>query len=200
MTTEQLHEQEIKALQKTLKDLDIKTRDDARTFITALTKLIYDYKMLGIIYEYYADNVEYYKQDDTIIDGVGDVVLNVADLCAAFPNLRTNIESLIVYPVDENFYKIGRRLHYWGNNYGHSRFGPPTGKSLANNCQNMSIIHLKKLGGRWKITFEINSDSQDWLREVMTPDAALVNETACSTPPEADTAVLEEAFSLAIEE
>ena len=78
---------------------------------------------------------------------IEDVVRSVADLLAAFPNLRTNIENVIVYKVTDDFYKVSKRLHYWGNNCGASKYGPPTGKSLSNNCLSMSLLPLKRIDG-----------------------------------------------------
>lgn len=159
---------EIQKLNARVDHAELRTNDDARQFISDITKLIYDYKMIGRIYDFYAEDVEYHKQNKVIFTNVEDVVRNVAEFSAAFPNLRTNIENIIVYKVDDDFFKVSKRLHYWGNNYGTSKFGPPTGKSLANNCLSMSLIHLKRVDGAWKITFEINSDSELWLQKVQS--------------------------------
>lgn len=174
-----IHAAEIRRLEKTIRQMEIRTNDDVREYITCLTKLIYDYKMIGLIYEYYTENIEYHKQNKQVFLNIEDVVRSVADLCAAFPNLRTNIENIIVYKQNDDFYKVSRRLHYWGNNYGASKYGPPTGKSLANNCLNMSMIYLQRIDGIWKITFEINNDSEAWMEEVMTgrkPEPAVVSQ------------------------
>jgi len=159
---------EIKQLQREVDETELRSNDDVRNYIYKITKLIYDHKMIGKIYDYYAKDIEYHKQNKIIFTNIEDVVRNVAEFCAAFPNLKTNIEKVIVYKVDEGFYKVSKRLHYWGNNYGHSKCGPPTGKSLANNCLSMSLLHLKLINDEWKITFEINNDSEAWLKEVQT--------------------------------
>ncbi len=168
MDTATLYAQEIRRLNDCVDHAELNTNEDVRQFICNITRLIYDYKMIGRIYDFYDANVEYHKQNKVVFDNIEDVVRSVADLTAAFPNLRTNIENVIVYKVSDDFYKVSKRLHYWGNNYGASKYGPPTGKSLANNCLSMSLIHLKRVDGCWKITFEINSDSEAWLEEVQT--------------------------------
>lgn len=168
MDTAELYTQEINRLNQRVDHAELKTNDDVRQFICDVTKLIYDYKMIGRIYDFYDVNVEYHKQNKVIFSSIEDVVRSVADLLAAFPNLRTNIENVIVYKVSDDFYKVSKRLHYWGNNYGPSKYGPPTGKSLANNCLSMSLLHLKRIDGCWKITFEINSDSEAWMEKVQT--------------------------------
>ena len=164
-----IYADEIKRLVAEVDSADFQTNDDVRDFIYNLTKLVYDYKMIGKIYDFYSKDVEYHKQNKVLFHDIEDVVRDVAAFEAAFPNLKTNIESIIVYKVDNDFYKVSKRLHYWGNNYGIGKYGVATGKSLANNCMSMSIIHLKRIKGEWKITFEINNDSELWLEEVQTP-------------------------------
>ena len=168
MDTSEIFAAEIKALNGRVDHADLRTNDDVRQFIADITKLIYDYKMIGRIYDFYSEDVEYHKQNKVVFTNVEDVVRNVAAFSAAFPNLKTRIENIIVYKVDEDFYKVSKRLRYWGNNYGVSKYGPPTGKSLANKCLSMSLIHLKRIEGQWKIVFEINNDSELWLEQVQT--------------------------------
>ena len=163
-----IHAEEIRRLENTVREMKILTNDDVREYITCLTKLIYDYKMIGLIYEYYAENIEYHKQNEQVFESIEDVVRSVSEICSAFPNLRTHIDNIIVYKQADDFYKVSRRLHYWGNNNGQSKYGPPTGKSLEGKCQNISMIYLKQTDGVWKITFEINNDSEAWMKEVMT--------------------------------
>lgn len=164
-----IHADEIKRLAAEVDSAKFQTNDDVKKFIHNLTKLIYDYKMIGKIYDFYIKDVEYHKQNKVLFRDVEDVVRDVATFLAAFPNIKTNIESIIVAKESDEFYKVSKRLHYWGNNYGIGKFGVATGKSLSNNCLSMSIIHLKFINGQWKITFEINNDSEMWLEEVQTP-------------------------------
>lgn len=143
-------------------------KEEVRTFVNNLTKLVYDYKMMGKLYDFYLEDIEYHKQNRKRLRGVVEVVHQVLDMCAEFPDLKTDIENIIVYKVDEDFYKIFRRLRYKGTNLGHSRFGPPTGKSLGDHCLNLSLMHLKRVEGRWQFVLEINCDSEAWIREVET--------------------------------
>ena len=61
-----IHAAEIRRLEKTIRQMEIRTNDDVREYITCLTKLIYDYKMIGLIYEYYTENIEYHKQNKQV--------------------------------------------------------------------------------------------------------------------------------------
>ncbi len=147
-------------------NLEIKGKEDARVFIRALTGLIYDYKMFGMIYDFYTEDVEYYKQNRIQFNSSDEYVRQVIDFTAAFPNLKADIENIIVYKVSDDYYKIFRRLRYKGENLGFSKFGPATGKSLEDKCLNLTLLHLKRINGNWKIDFEVNSDSEPWIREV----------------------------------
>lgn len=162
-----MHADEIRRLVRLVDTARMETNDEVREFIAALTTLIYDYKMLGKIYDFYSENLEYHKQNKVVFLHIEEVVRHIAGFLAAFPNLSARIENIIVYKAEDSFYKIARRLTYTGNNYGYSKYGPPTGRSLENNCLNQSLMHLKKNGNSWKITFEINNDSEVWLEEVM---------------------------------
>lgn len=170
INTSDMYADEIRRLVHLVDNARMKTNDEVREFIAALTKLIYDYKMLGKIYDFYPENLEYYKQNKVVFTNVEEVVREVSQFLAAFPNLTTSIENIIIYKVKDDFYKISRRLFYMGNNYGYSKFGPPTGRSLEKNCLNQSLLHLKKTANEWKITLEINNDSELWLEEVMGVD------------------------------
>lgn len=190
INTTDIYSDEIKRLVAIVDNAQMKNNDEVREFIYSLTKLVYDYKMIGKIYDFYPEEVEYYKQNKIIFTHVEEVVRDVAHFLAAFPNLKTNIENIIVHKESDSFYKVSKRLRYWGNNYGHSKFGPPTGRSLETRCLSQSLIHLKKEGETWKIVFEINNDSELWLEEVLgagrNPSPADLPESAQHTPREGE--------------
>ncbi|MDF2614490.1 MAG: hypothetical protein K0S71_2276 [Clostridia bacterium] len=158
----------IDELMEAVDNCKFEDKEEVRSFVCNLTKLVYDYKMMGKLYDFYLEDVEYHKQNRRRIHGVVDLVHNVLDMCAEFPDLKTDIENVIVYKVDDTFYKVFRRLRYKGTNSGYSKYGPPTGKSLGDNCLNLSLMHLKKVDGQWKFVFEVNCDSEGWIKEVQT--------------------------------
>ncbi|MBN2222028.1 MAG: hypothetical protein JW708_07415, partial [Vallitaleaceae bacterium] len=111
-------------------------KEEVRDFIRNLTKLVYDYKMIGKLYEFYKEDVEYYKQNQIQLFGIEEVVLQIIGFCAEFPDVQADIENIIVYQVDASYYKVFRRLRYKGTNLGYSKYGAPTGKSLEDKCLN----------------------------------------------------------------
>lgn len=158
----------IDALNDAVDACKFEDKEEVRTFIKNLTSLVYDCKMVGKLYDFYLEDVEYHKQNRRRIHGVEELVQNVLDMCAEFPDLKADVEHVIVYKVDDDFYKVFRRLRYKGTNLGHSKNGPPTGKSLEDKCLNLSLMHLKRVDGAFKIVFEVNSDSEGWINQVQT--------------------------------
>lgn len=149
----------------------MKDVEEARQYVKDITALIYDYKMTGMIYDFYADDVEIFKQDCRKFSSPDEFFKDVITFEAAFPDLTADIENVIVNKAGDDFYKVFRRLRYRGTNTGLSKYGPSTGKSLGNNCLNLTLMYLKKIDDKWKITMAVDSDSEDWIREVQTLDA-----------------------------
>lgn len=157
---------EIQRLQTAVDNPVLTTCDDVRQFVRDFTSLIWDYKIVGEVYRLYPSEIEYHKQNRKDLHTSDEIAREVLDFTAAFPDLRADIEHIIVYKVDDTFYKVFRRLRYRGTNSGFSRYGPPTHRSLGDGCLNLSLFHLKCMDGTWTIPFEVNSDSEAWIREV----------------------------------
>lgn len=147
---------------------DLQNKDDVRQFVVNFTKLIWDYKIIGEVYHLYNSDIEYHKQDWIELHSPQEIAHQILDFTAAFPDLTTDIEHIIVYKVNDNFYKVFRRLRYKGTNLGFSSHGPATKKDLGEKCLNLSLFHLKRIDQTWIITFEVNSDSANWISEVET--------------------------------
>ena len=147
------------------------TPDQVREFITCLTKLIYDYKMVGLVYDFYPEEVEYHKQSGIRYSHPDEIAIQINELEAAFPDLHTEIDHIIVYRAAPDCWKVFRRMRLKGTNLGFSPNGPATGKPLGERCLNLSMLYLKQVDGAWKIPFEVNSDSESLLRQVQTGGA-----------------------------
>lgn len=148
----------------------LETPDQVRTFVTALTKLIYDYKMVGVIYDIFTEEVEYHKQSGIRFNSPDEIAIHVNELEAAFPDLETEIDHIIVYQAAPDFWKVYRRMRLKGTNLGFSPYGPATGKSLGERCLNLTMLYLKQVDGQWKIPFAVNSDSEHLLQMTQTTE------------------------------
>ncbi|MGE7609806.1 ester cyclase [Peribacillus frigoritolerans] len=159
---------EIKEHLKKVENIVLKGKPEVVEFVRSYTALIYDYKMVGLIYDYYKENVEVLQENRLRLRGIDALVHDKQVLLAAFPNLKTKIENVIVSGDEEEGYKVFRRMRYEGTNTGYSPYGPPTGKELGNECLGLSMFYLNKVDGKWKITFEMDMKSAEWMKEVMT--------------------------------
>lgn len=159
---------EIRRLNKAIDNAVLQDKEDVRQYVRDLTSLIWDYKIIGKVYEIYPENVEYYKQNRIEFHTNDEVAKQILEFTSEFPDVKADIENIIVYKVSDDFYKVFRRLRYKGTNLGYTRYGAPTGRSLEDKCLNLSLFHLKRIDGEWKIPFEVNSDSEGWIREVET--------------------------------
>lgn len=160
----------IKELLQAIKNIDLKEKSDVKQFVRDYTTLIYDYQMVGLIYDYYKEDVEVLKENRVRLKGVEAVVKDRQVLLAAFPDLKTKIENIIVSGNAQDGWKIFRRMRYKGTNNGYSEFGPPTGKKMGNNCLGLSMFYMRKLNNRWKITHEMDMRSAEWMQEIMAND------------------------------
>jgi hypothetical protein len=160
----------IKALSETIKNIDLKDKSDVKEFVKNYTALIYNHQMVGLIYDFYEENVEVLKENRIRLKGIESVVQDKQVLLAAFPDLKVKIENIIVSEDGEGGFKIFRRMRYEGTNIGYTKFGPPTGKSLGNECLGLSMFYMNKKNGSWKITHEMDMRSTEWMEKTMKND------------------------------
>lgn len=159
---------DIKALRRRIEANTFSDKEAVRSFIKDYTKLIYDYKMIGLIYDYYDKNIIYRKENRIKIIGVENLVVDLLELLATFPDMTVDLESVIVSGDADSGYKVWRRMRYHGTNTNYSKFGPPTGKKLGDGCLGLSMMFINKVDGSWKVTEEHNPISYSYIRETCT--------------------------------
>jgi len=163
--------QERKKLESVLKNLEIKTKEDAIEFGEALTKIIWDHQMLGLVYEFYDEKILYKSYAGKKITTVDDVVLEFLAMQAAFPDLRVHITESFASGDETKGFKVYQRSYCEGTNKGTSKFGPPTGNKLnESNSFGQTLYILKKLQNKWRVVTEYS------LRSQITIDKLLKNE------------------------
>ena len=150
-----LHD-EIMELCDSIKDVELKNRDDVESFVRAFTKLTYDHCMFGLMHDYYQYEVEVLRENALRLRGVEEVIADRQSLLAAYPNLKTRIDRVIVAPDGKGGYKVFRRMYLSGTNSGPSAKGPATGEELGDNSLALSMFYLSKIDGAWKITYEMD--------------------------------------------
>lgn len=154
LKADQMHD-EIMALCADIEQPVLETRDDVERFVRSFTKLTYDHCMFGLLYDYYLYDVEVLRENAVRLRGVERVIADRQALLAAFPDLKTKIEHVIVSPDNNGGWRVFRRMYFSGTNTGPSVFGPATGRSLGERNLTLSMFYLSKIDGQWKITHEM---------------------------------------------
>jgi predicted ester cyclase len=161
---------DIKELSDKVENAELNNIVEVEEFFRAYMKLIWDYKMIGMIYNYYDDNVVIHCENGKELVGVEAFVKDTSALLAAFPDAKLIIEDVIVVGNVDDGYQLFSRRYVDGTNLGASKYGPPTGKKLGKVCLNLSMIIIKKIDNKWKIIDERCMHSARWIRKACTMD------------------------------
>lgn len=151
-----IYHDEIMKLCGEIERLELNNRDDVEHFVRNFTRLTYDYCMFGLMYDYYVFDVEVLRENALRLHGVEEVVTDRQALLAAFPNLKTHVEHVIVSPDGKGGWRVFRRMYLSGTNTGPSCHGPATGRDLGDRNLALSMFYLSKIDGQWKITHEMD--------------------------------------------
>ena len=159
---------EIKVLRKRIVSNSFSSKEDVREFIKDYTKLIYDHKMIGLLYDFYEENIIYRKENIIKLIGVEALVVDILELLSMFPDMAVDLEEIIISGDSDKGYKVWRRMRYRGTNLNHTKYGPPSNKELGDGCIGLSMMFINKVNHGWKITEEHNSISSSYIRDVCT--------------------------------
>lgn len=162
---------EMKELERRIQSLEPGDAAGVAEYFKLYTRLIYNYKWLGSLYDIYDANALILRGNGVKRNGAAEMVQDVTELLAAFPDLTLSLAECFAVPCDKG-YKLYRRFYLDGTNLGCSRCGPPTGKRLEGKkamCQSMSTLEM--CDGAWKITYEYAVYADEWMREVCTQAA-----------------------------
>ncbi len=150
-----LHD-EIMDLCAKVENVELNNRDDVEAFVRAYTKLTYDHCMFGMMHDYYIYDVEVLRENALRLRGVEQVIADRQALLAAYPNLKTDVQKVIVAPDNKGGWRVFRRMYLTGTNTGPSRKGPATGEELGENSLALSMFYLSLIDGQWRITYEMD--------------------------------------------
>lgn len=159
---------ERKQLESVLENPEISTKEEAVQFADALTKIIWNFNQLGLVYDYYDDHVVYKGAYGKKITGPDGVILEYLAMQAAFPNLRIHITESFARALDEGGFAVYQRSYAVGTNTGTSKFGPPTGNQLdESNSMGQTVYHLKKVNHKWKVIEEFSLRSEEVIEKLL---------------------------------
>ena len=162
---------DIKELTNIVDNAELNQTSDVEVFMKAYLKLIWDYKMVGKISDYYVNDILVYRENGDDLKGVKALIQDTFAMLAAFPDMKIIVEDVIVVPTeDEKGFEVFSRRYLTGTNSGFSKYGPPTGKKLGKVCLNLSMLTIRKVNGKWKIVDERCMHSINWIKKTLTTD------------------------------
>jgi predicted ester cyclase len=162
-----INSDKIKQLESEIETIEINGKKDVIDFFKAFTSLVWDYKMPGRIYDFYKEDIVVQTSNWNKLNGIEAVVIDALDFMAAFPDLKVNLEDIIVHGSVEKGFKVFRRLYFEGSNIGTNKYGKSTGKSLGKDCLCLSMIDFEKVEGEWLITNEKFINSEEHIKTTL---------------------------------
>lgn len=161
---------ERKQLESIIENHSLDSKEDAVAFAEAVTKLIWDHKLPGRIYEYYDENIVYQGPSGKRLTNLDDAVLEVLAMQAAFPDMKVHITESFASGDEKTGFKVYQRSYCEGTNKGPSIYGPPNGVKLdEKNSLGQTVYVLKNIQNQWKIVHEYS------IRSELTIDKILNN-------------------------
>lgn len=162
---------ERKKLESILENADLKSLEDAIVYADALTKIIWDHQMLGLVFEYYDEKIVFKGARGKKLTKRDDVVIEFLSTIAPFPDLRVHITESFCSGNETEGFNVYQRSYLTGTNRSTSKFGPPTYNKLDEaNSMGQNVYCFKKVQGKWKVC------TQYYMRSESTIEALLKNE------------------------
>ena len=151
-----------KELEKILTaNAELRNKADAIAYADALTRMIWNHNLLGLVPEYYDAHAEYKCANGRTLFGPEAIVGEFLAMQAAFPDMRVHIQETFANDDVEACFTVYQRSWCEGTNTGTSRFGPPTGHALnEKNSMGQTVYMFQKVQGRWKVCREFSLRSQ----------------------------------------
>lgn len=159
---------ERKKLESVVEGVDIHCKEDAIAYADALTKLIWNHNLLGLVYEYYDESVVYKCANGIKITRRDAIVEKFLSIQAPFPDLRVHISESFASGDEATGFVVYQRSYCEGTNLGASLYGPATGNVLnEKNSMGQTVYILKKMQDKWKICSEFSLRSQSTIEKLL---------------------------------
>lgn len=167
---------------------ELKVPEEVARLFKEYTLLVWDYKLLGKIYDFYTDDAIMYVEDGKTVVGVEKVVADTLAFTAAVPDNESWFVDIFAEGDEENGYRFIQATRCVGTCLGRSAAGEATGRSLSEggrDCIGLCECLVKKIDERWKIVAEWMVRSNRAIGHVMTPGSHRVS-FEDSNPAESD--------------
>lgn len=146
-----------KKLERYVDSCRLNVPEEVARLFKEYTLLIWDFKLLGRIYDFYSDDAVMYVEDGETVVGVAEVVANTLAFTAAVPDNESWFIDIFAEGSPEEGYYFLQSTRCVGTSLGYSTEGPGTGRALSEggrDCIGLCECHVERVDGKWKITEE----------------------------------------------
>lgn len=150
----------------------LQTPEEVAQLFESFTQLLWDYKMVGRLFDFYNDTITIHREDKNDLNGSEEVLCDTLQFMAAFPDLKLRFIDIFAEGDPEHGYSFGQAIYFDGTNTGRSKNGQPTGKRLCEKdlCLGLCECRVEKVDGRWKIVEEWVTRSEALIHNTMTAE------------------------------
>ncbi|MFE7083297.1 hypothetical protein [Priestia megaterium] len=159
---------ERKRLEYIVDHCQFETAEQVCELFEAYTHLIWKYKQVGRIYDFYYDDMIIHREGGNDLIGIDKVVQDTLACLAAFPDMEFKFYGIHGVGNPEDGFRFGQAVHFAGTNTGISKYGRGDGSSLPpHECVDLCECLIKKVDGRWRVVEEWGTRSTETMDRVL---------------------------------
>ncbi|MFD9625506.1 hypothetical protein [Peribacillus muralis] len=144
------------------------TAEQVCELFEAYTHLIWKYKQVGRIYDFYYDDMIIHREGGNDLIGIDQVVQDTLACLAAFPDMEFKFYGIHGVGNQVDGFRFGQAVYFAGTNTGISKYGPGNGESLPpHECVDLCECLIKKIDGRWRVVEEWGTRSTETMDRVL---------------------------------
>ena len=131
------------------------TPEQVTELFEAYTHLIWKYKQVGRIYDFYYDGMMIHREGNNDLIGVDQVVKDTLACLAAFPDMEFKFYDIHGTGNPEEGFRFGQAVYFKGTFLGVSKYGQGTGAACApDECVDICECLVKRVDGKWRVVEE----------------------------------------------
>ncbi|MES9760561.1 hypothetical protein ABWK29_29325 [Priestia megaterium] len=159
---------ERKRLEYIVDNCKFETAEQVCELFEAYTHLIWKYKQVGRIYDFYYDDMIIHREGGNDLIGIDKVVQDTLACLAAFPDMEFKFYGIHGVGNPEDGFRFGQAVYFAGTNTGISKYGRGDGSSLPpHECVDLCECLIKKIDGRWRVVEEWGTRSTETMDRVL---------------------------------
>lgn len=151
------------------------------------TRLIWQFKQVGKIYQFYSDITTCYGENGRVSHGADSVVNGTLSFMRSFPERKCIFVDIFAEGDPETGYHFGQTTRFSAKNTGVTKYGPGTNKSLEEDgkqCYSICECEIAKVEGRFRIVNEWVVESTQAIDQTTKPDSTELDASDAVTEDE----------------